>query len=94
MAAGASRGDHRYRPEDFLSGRLAGSARPPEDLATLGETIGKLRTIPGYSTEVEYRIRRKDGESRWVHEVLHNIVDASNKPAFVQGLLYDACARS
>lgn len=94
MAAGAVEAITGYRPEDFLSGRLRWDQLVhPEDLATLGETIGKLRTIPGYSTEVEYRIRRKDGESRWVHEVLHNIVDASNKPAFVQGLLYDVHAR-
>lgn len=53
----------------------------------------KIRTIPLYSTEREYRIVRKDGSVRWVQEYIQNICDASGKPAFVQGTVHDITER-
>ena len=36
---------------------------------------------------------RKDGENRWIHEVIHNICDSSGQPAYVQGVIYDITER-
>lgn len=53
----------------------------------------KIRSIPDYSIEREYRILRKDGQIRWVHEDIRNICDDSGKPIVVQGAIYDITER-
>ena len=53
----------------------------------------KLRSVADYSLEREYRIIRKDGEVRWVHEVIRNICDHSGKPVMVEGTIYDISKR-
>lgn len=62
----------------------------PDDLNTIldGES-SKLRTVPNFSCEREYRIVRRDGTIRWVHEVMQNICDESNRPVMVQGTITD-----
>lgn len=39
--------------------------------------------------EHEYRLRRKDGTVRWLHELIHNTCDASGEAEFIQGYAYD-----
>ena len=64
------------------------------DLSTIfSEDEKKLRSIPNYSYEREYRIVRKDGTIRWVHEVIQNICDDSGKPTALQGAIYDITER-
>jgi len=64
----------------------------PDDFPKI-ERTAELRTVPGYSTEREYRIIRKGGQIRWVHEIIQNTCDSSGKPIQVQGLLYDITER-
>lgn len=61
----------------------------PDDLPSKIERTAKINTEPAYRCETEYRILRKDGSVRWVHEYIQNVCDASGKPAHVQGALYD-----
>jgi PAS domain S-box-containing protein len=82
-------------PEDVF---IAGKPRwdqvvHPDDLPYVYEVGQKVATIPGYATERSYRILRKDGDVRWVHEVIQNICDDSGKPVMVQGAIYDITER-
>jgi len=66
----------------------------PEDLPALfTKDEERLHSIPHYSYEREYRIVRKDGVVRWVHEIIQNICDDSGKPANLQGTIYDITKR-
>jgi PAS domain S-box-containing protein len=66
----------------------------PDDLpAVFTEDLERLRSVPGYSYEREYRIVRKDGTVRWIHDVIQNVCDASGKPTLVQGAIYDITER-
>jgi len=53
----------------------------------------RLRLVPRFSLEREYRIVRKDGELRWLHEFLQNVVDQSGRPAYAQGIILDVTDR-
>lgn len=52
-----------------------------------------MQSIPDYSAEREYRILRRDGQIRWVHERFQNICDSSKRPLFVQGAIYNITER-
>ncbi len=83
-----------YREENFYSGRLSwNQIIEPEDLPMIFEDAEKLMTVPGATSEREYRIRKKDGNKCWVHEIIQNIPDESGKPALVQGAIYDITER-
>ncbi|MBN1834983.1 MAG: PAS domain S-box protein [Spirochaetales bacterium] len=53
----------------------------------------RLRFVPRFSLEREYRIVRKDSALRWIHEFLQNVVDESGRPAYVQGIILDVTDR-
>ncbi len=84
-----------YTEREFLNGKPRWDQTiHPEDLpALLTEDEKRLHSIPGYSYEREYRIVRKDGAVRWVHEVIQNVCDDSGKPAVLQGAIYDITER-
>jgi PAS domain S-box-containing protein len=83
-----------YREEDFYPGGLRwDQIIHPKDLPAVLEDADKLRMVPGASTEREYRIRKKDGNICWVHEIVQNISDKSGKPVIVQGSIYDVTER-
>ena len=42
---------------------------------------------------MEYRIVRKDGQIRWVQELVRNVVGTDEKPVWVQGAVYDVTPR-
>ncbi|UCD64885.1 MAG: PAS domain S-box protein [Candidatus Zixiibacteriota bacterium] len=65
----------------------------PDDWLVIGESAEKIRTVPSYSTEREYRIIRKDGQIRWLHELAQNVCDDRDRPMLVQGALYDITER-
>ncbi len=65
----------------------------PDDLPTISESSEKIGSVPDYSAEREYRIIRKDGDIRWVHEIIQNLCDRSGKPIMVQGAIYDVTDR-
>jgi PAS domain S-box-containing protein len=79
-----------YTEDEFIAGKPRwDQVIHPDDLPKIYEDAGKIRSIPSYSTDREYRILRKDGQVRWVHEVIQNICDDSGKPTAVRGALYD-----
>jgi PAS domain S-box-containing protein len=63
----------------------------PDDLSKINKFAGieKLRSVPNFSDERDYRIIRKDGDIRWVHDIIQNICNDSGKPILVQGIIYD-----
>ncbi|MEA1950521.1 MAG: PAS domain S-box protein [Planctomycetota bacterium] len=83
-----------YSEQDFTSGEINwGQVICPEDFVAIRDSIEKVSSVPYYSTEREYHILRKDGHTRWVHEVVHNTCDSSGKPAYVQGVIFDVTDR-
>jgi len=82
-----------YRVEDFMEGRVRWDRIiHPEDFQNL-RGRDELRTIPHYATEREYRIVRKNGEIRWVHEMVQNICNESGIPVRVEGAVCDITDR-
>jgi PAS domain S-box-containing protein len=83
-----------YREEDFKAGKpRLDQITHPDDLSRLNEIFTKIRSIPGFSTEFESRIIRKDGEIRWLLESIHNICDETGKPAYAEGTIRDITER-
>jgi PAS domain S-box-containing protein len=82
-----------YREEEILAGR----PRPdqivhPDDLHWLLEEKEK-RYCPGYAFRHEFRIIRKDGDERWVLKIGKVLGDAQDRPALVEGSLFDITRR-
>ena len=82
-----------YREEEFLAGR----PRPdqivhPDDYHQLLEEKEK-RYTPGYPFRHEFRIIRKDGDERWVLKIGKVLGDAQDRPAWVEGSLFDITRR-
>jgi PAS domain S-box-containing protein len=83
-----------YTENEFTAGNLKwDEIIHSDDLCKLAESFEKIRTVPAYSTMREYRILRKDGEIRWVHEMIQNVYDRSGEPIMVQGVIYDITDR-
>jgi PAS domain S-box-containing protein len=79
-----------YKEDTFTSGMLPWKLLiHPDDLPLISESTARLASIPGYSTEREYRVVRKDGTIRWVSESVRNILDGTGTPILVHGLIYD-----
>jgi len=79
-----------YTESDFINGKPGwDQVIHPDDLPIFLELAEKVRSAPDYSDKYQYRIIRKDGEIRWVHEIIQNICDDSGKPVMVQGYIYD-----
>ena len=53
----------------------------------------EICSVPNYSNDREYRIIRKDGQIRWVQEIVQNICDGHEKPMAVQGIIFDITER-
>jgi PAS domain S-box-containing protein len=83
-----------YREEDFKAGKPGfDEITHPDDLPRLNEIFRKIRSIPGFSTEFESRIIRKDGETRWLLQSIRNICDETGKPALAEGTMRDITER-
>ena len=81
-----------YAETEFTSGKPRwDQIIHPEDLFRVyfSREVRQLVSIPGYATEREYRIYRKDGSLRWVKEFNRNICDDANQPILIQGVIYD-----
>jgi PAS domain S-box-containing protein len=79
-----------YTEEDFLKGRPRwDKIIHPEDRPALEKITRSFRQIPGYSTDREFRIIRKDGDVRWLRPLISTVCDATGKPIGVQGVFYD-----
>jgi len=83
-----------YTEQDFLSGHPRwDEIIHPDDIQKIQDSIENIRSVSGYATEREYRIIGKDGQIRWVHELIHNLADDKGKPVYVQGAIYDITER-
>jgi PAS domain S-box-containing protein len=83
-----------YVKEDFLSGKIKwAEIVMPEDLPIILENIQKSTSNPNLSTEIEYRILRKDGETKWVREVLQKLPVNSGVSGDLQSLIRDITER-
>ncbi|MBN1762257.1 MAG: PAS domain S-box protein [Methanomicrobia archaeon] len=79
-----------YKEVEFATGKVRWDQLiHPDDVPTMDEKAEKMRSIPGYLSEMEYRIIRKDGAIRWLHEDVKNICDDSGKPLWIHGTSYD-----
>lgn len=66
----------------------------PDDFPVISaEDEVNFHTVPGYFIEFEYRIIRKDGYIRWVHETLQNVCNEVGVPILLQGIMLDITER-
>jgi PAS domain S-box-containing protein len=83
-----------YSKEDFLSHKIKWTELVmPEYLPLFFDNMKKAVSNPALSREIEYKIRRKDGESKWVREVLQKLPERSGTPGQTQGLVRDITRR-
>lgn len=83
-----------YTEEEIISGRVYFlDLVLPEDRQILNKIRGKMVSSPTSIMEYDFRLRRKDGSVRWVHELIHNVCSTSGKTAFIQGYTYDITQR-
>lgn len=79
-----------YREEDFLSGNIFWHQLiDPEDLPVFNANGKKLKLIQDTFIEKDYRIRKKDGELRWVREAIQNVPLGCEGKRVLEGTIYD-----
>jgi diguanylate cyclase (GGDEF)-like protein/PAS domain S-box-containing protein len=83
-----------YTAEEFVTENPAwDQIIHPEDFLKINESKENVLRIPGYSMEREYRIVCKDGQLRWVNELIQNVRDDSGKSIYIDGSLFDISDR-
>lgn len=83
-----------YGREDFVSDKMRwADIVVPEDRKLFDEAINKVESNPDSSLELEYRIKRKDGEIRWMREVMQLIPGKSGASEKFQGFIHDITQR-
>lgn len=83
-----------YPEEEFISGRIKFfDLVVPENRPLIHLIRDKLVSSSNSIMEYDYRLRRKDGSVRWVHELVHNVCSTSGETAFIQGYTYDITQR-
>jgi PAS domain S-box-containing protein len=79
-----------YLEEDFIKGDLTWDKLVlPEDMPKLLSIREDLENTPGFSNTMEYRIKNKDGDIRWIRQYVQNIGSTESESFIVQGSLYD-----
>ncbi len=79
-----------YKREDFITGKIGWYQNVLSvDREKLFENRERLVNDPSLFIEHEYRIRHKDGELRWIREILQNVSDPAGKKRILQGMVYD-----
>lgn len=83
-----------YKPEEVVSNALIAYADiiHEADAALVEETVSDA-VERAESFEIEYRIRRKDGAVRWVHERGSAIYDEEGIPVCLEGVVFDITQR-
>ncbi len=78
-----------YSPEEWAQGDAIweNSLHPEDKDRVLREDVRSSET--GEVFYIEYRLRRKDGEYRWVREEAQLLLDEQGKPRYWQGILLD-----
>lgn len=79
-----------YDKEDFRSINLRWIELViPEDRFLFLEHIEWVKSNPNTYAELEYRIRMKDGEIRWLREIIHVLPENQKYQAVLQSFVYD-----
>jgi PAS domain S-box-containing protein len=83
-----------YSKEEILSGKVDWMEMvAPEDQLLIFEKRAKLKSNPNVVLENEFRICRKNGETKWVREITQKVSDISDTSVKFQGLIYDITER-
>lgn len=83
-----------YRKDEILSGKITlVELIVPEDLPIVFENQKKLKSNPKLVIENEFRIRKKNGETKWVREITQRIQSSTEGSGNFQGLVYDITER-
>jgi PAS domain S-box-containing protein len=83
-----------YTEEDFISEKPRwDQIIHNDDLPAIYQISRRLKTIPYFSTEREYKVLCKDGEIRWVEEIIQNTCNEFGQPVLIQGVIYDITER-
>ena len=79
-----------YSREDFILGIVKwAEIVVPEDRPLFVENMRMMESNPNSPLELEYRIKKKNGEITWVREIMHVIPRKSGTPEEFQGFIYD-----
>ncbi|WP_440953869.1 sensor histidine kinase [Methanosarcina sp. Mfa9] len=83
-----------YGKKEFLNGKVKWKELIlPEDLPLVFENIQKMLSEPDSFTEMEYRIRRKNKEVRWVRQIIQILPADSGMQKLAQGFIRDITKR-
>ncbi|MBU4447310.1 MAG: PAS domain S-box protein [Proteobacteria bacterium] len=82
-----------YSPEDFNTRKLKWKdiILPDDFIAGERKFIETWKVDKSY--EWEYRIRKKDGEIRWIQDLVQMFTDSAGKIDYVNGILFDITDR-
>jgi len=79
-----------YTEEDFVRGKLTWEDMVlPEDMYKLLSIRDELENTPGFKNDMEYRIRHKEGQIRWIRQHVQNISSKKDEDFVLQGSLID-----
>jgi PAS domain S-box-containing protein len=83
-----------YKEEEFMSKQPWKEIIHPEDLPNIYKEEERIRNSP-YRTsgEIDFRIIRRDGKIKWVHEIYQKITGNKGRPDKYQGAIYDITER-
>ncbi|UUX92905.1 PAS domain S-box protein [Methanoplanus endosymbiosus] len=83
-----------YTEEEFLAGTPRWDEIIfPDDLKEIMANDNDLRTIPGTKRDRKYRIVRKDGALRWVHDTIQCTTDTAGSSVILVGSIIDITGR-
>ena len=83
-----------YRREDIISGKVdLMELIVPEDQPLIFKKRDKLKSNPKFVIENEFRIRKKNGEIKWVREITQEISSRPENSGKYQSLIYDITER-
>jgi len=79
-----------YSKEDFQLMKLKWTELViPEDQPLVLKHIEKVKSNPNTYAEIEYRMRRKDGEIIWIEEIMYNLPEDFKVRGAFQGFIHD-----
>jgi PAS domain S-box-containing protein len=83
-----------YSEEEFISEKLWRKLIEPEDLPLFLKKERETKSSPSACDgQLDYRIKCRDGEIKWVHEIYQKIPGKNGKPMIYQGAIYDITER-
>lgn len=83
-----------YTEHDFIAGTPAwNQVVHPDDLPILLEQGKSMLEIPDYAFRREYRIIKKNGETRWIFERGRTLHNTSGPPVWIEGTIFDITDR-